>query len=81
VCDYQSVLARELADETAEADCVVIAARLRPAVRAVLAQLRAERPTRVVFVGAPNEDEAPEVDLVVPAGLAWRRVDALAFRA
>jgi len=81
VCDYQSVLAEELADETAQADCVVVAARLRPAVRAVLAQLRAERPTLVVFVGVPNDDEAPEVDLAVAADLDWRRVDALPFRA
>jgi uncharacterized protein (DUF58 family) len=77
VRDYESVLADELADETAMADCVVVAARLRPAVRAVLAQLRAERPTMVVFVGLPDDDEAAVVDLVVPADLEWRRVDAL----
>jgi uncharacterized protein (DUF58 family) len=81
VRDYHSVLAEELADESAEADCVVIVARLRPAVRAMLTQLRAARPVIVVFVGLPDDDEAPEVDLVVPAGLEWRRVDALAFHA
>ncbi len=79
--DFGGVLAAELRDEGAEADRVLLTARLRPAVRAVLGQLRAERPTLVVFVGRPDEDEAADVDLVVPADLDWRRVDALQLRA
>ena len=66
------MLRAELEDETASAECVVITARLRPEVRSTIAQLRQDRPTTVVFVGLPDDDEAPWVDLVVPAGTDWR---------
>ena len=79
--DYGSVLRAELEDETASAECVVITARLRPEVRSTIAQLRQDRPTTVVFVGSPDDDEAPWVDLVVPAGTDWRGADALAIHA
>ena len=77
VRDFGSVLAAELADESSRADCVVVTATLRPGVRSHLARLRAERPTRVVYVGRPEEDEAPLVDIVVPADFEWRSSDAL----
>ena len=81
VRDYGSVLADELADERGDADCVLVTARLRPAVRGLLAQLRAERPTTVVFVGEPRAAEARDADFVVPGDFDWRTADALAFRA
>jgi uncharacterized protein (DUF58 family) len=81
VRDYGAVLAAELADDARAADCVLVTARLRPAVRRNIARLRAERPTTVVFVGVPEEDELADVDLVVPRDLDWRRVDALPLRA
>jgi len=77
VRDFGSVLAAELAEESSRADCVVVTATLRPGVRGHLAQLRSERPTRVVYVGNPKEDEAPLVDIVVPADFDWRSSDAL----
>ncbi len=46
-----------------------------------MAQLRAERPTRVVHVGRPHADEAPLVDFVVPRDFDWRASDALPFLA
>lgn len=75
--DLGVVLAAELADESSNADCVVVTTVLRPGVRATLAQLRAERPTTVVYVGRPTEDEAPLVDVVVPDNFDWRTSDAL----
>jgi len=77
VRDFGAVLATELADESSRADCVVVTATLRPGVRGQLAQLRAERPTTVVYVGRPNEDEAPLVDIAVPADFDWRSSHAL----
>ncbi len=78
--DYGSVLRDELESDAAT-ECVVVTARLRPEVRAVLDLLRRERPTTVVFVGTPADDEAPHVDLVVPADTDWRIADALPIRA
>ncbi|HEY5387217.1 MAG TPA: DUF58 domain-containing protein [Thermoleophilia bacterium] len=75
--DFGSLLAAEAADESATADCVVVAAALRPGVRQSLARLRAERPTRVVYVGRPTDDEAPLVDVAVPREFEWRTSDAL----
>lgn len=72
VRDFGAVLAAEVADETSRADCVVVAATLRPGVRGHLAQLYAERETRVVYVGRPKEDEASLVDIVVPADFDWK---------
>jgi len=77
VRDFGAVLAEELADETSRADCVVVTATLRPGLLDHLAQLRAERPTMVVYVGLPTEDEAPLVDIVVPRDFDWRSSDAL----
>jgi uncharacterized protein (DUF58 family) len=79
--DYGSVLTAELADARGEADCVLVTARLRPAVRRLLCQLRAERPTTVVFVGEPRASEARDVDLIVPGDFDWRTADALALHA
>jgi uncharacterized protein (DUF58 family) len=79
--DYGSVLRDELEDEGAGAECVVVTARLRPEVRDILALLREDRPTTVVFVGRPRDDERPYVDLVVPADMDWRTADALALHA
>lgn len=76
-----ALLAAELADESGRAECVVITAALRPGARGVVAQLRAARPTTVVFVGRPTEDEAPLVDIVVPGDFEWRTSDALPFLA
>ena len=81
VRDYGSVLADELADESGGADCVLVTARLRPAVLRLLAQLRAERPTTVVFVGEPRASEARAADFVIPGDFDWRTADALALRA
>jgi uncharacterized protein (DUF58 family) len=75
--DFGAVLAEEAADESATADCVVVTAALRPGVRPHLAQLRAERPTRVVYVGRATEEEAPLVDVMVPRDFEWRTSDAL----
>jgi uncharacterized protein (DUF58 family) len=72
-----AVLAAELADENDNAACVVVTAALRPGMRGPLAQLRAERPTTVVSVGRPSEDEARLVDVVVPGDFDWRSSDAL----
>jgi hypothetical protein len=77
--DFGYVLAHELEDSVSRADVVVVTAALRPGERAAVAQLRAERPTRVVHVGRPHADEAPLVDLVVPRGFDWRASDALPF--
>jgi uncharacterized protein (DUF58 family) len=79
--DYGSVLREELEGDGAGAECVVVTARLRPEVRDILALLREDRPTNVVFVGQPREDEAPHVDLVVPGDTEWRTADALAIHA
>ena len=79
--DFGQVLAAELGDEAGGADCVVVTAALRPGVRGYVRRLRAERPTRVVYVGRPTEDEAPLVDIVVPGDFDWRRSDALPLRA
>jgi uncharacterized protein (DUF58 family) len=76
--DYGSVLRAEL-DGDAGTACIVVTSRLRPEARETLAMLRAERPTTVVFVGDPAQDEAPCVDLVVPADMDWRTADALAL--
>jgi uncharacterized protein (DUF58 family) len=75
--DFGTVLAEEAADESATADCVVVTAALRPGMRPQLARLRAERPTRVVYVGRPTADELPLVDVMVPRDFAWRTSDAL----
>jgi uncharacterized protein (DUF58 family) len=79
--DYGSMLAAELADEGGTADCVLVTARLRPAVRALVAELRESRPTTVVFVGVPTDDEKPALDFTVPADFDWRTSDALPLRA
>jgi len=79
--DFGYVLAEELTDETSRADCVIVTAALRPGERAQVAQLRAERPTRVVHVGPPHPEEAPLVDFVVPRDFDWRSSDALQFLA
>ena len=79
--DYGAVLRDELEGDGAGAECVVVTARLRPAVRDVLALLREDRPTTVVFVGRPLDDETPYVDLVVPGDTDWRTADALALHA
>ena len=81
VRDYGSVLSDELTDESGGADCVLVTARLRPAVLRLLAQLRAERPTTVVFVGEPRASEARAADFVIPGDFDWRTADALALRA
>ena len=60
---------------------MVVTARLRPEVRDILALLRDDRPTTVVFVGSPRDDEKPCVDLVVPGDTDWRAADALAIHA
>jgi len=72
-----ALLAAELADESSGADCVVVTTALRPGVRGSLARLREARPTKVVYVGRPTEDEAPLVDIVVPGDFDWRTRDAL----
>lgn len=79
--DLAAVLAAELADESSRADCVVLTAALRAGVRGYVAQLRAERPTTVVYVGVPTEEEAPLVDIVVPGDFDWRTSDALPLHA
>lgn len=79
--DLAAVLAAELADESSRADCVVVTAALRPGVRGHVAQLRAERPTTVVYVGRPTKEEASLVDIVVPGDFDWRTSDALPLRA
>jgi uncharacterized protein (DUF58 family) len=76
-CDLGSVLGAETADESGRAECVVVTAALRTGVRDALTQLRAERPTRVVYVGRPTDEEAPLVDIVVPGDFDWRTSDAL----
>ena len=78
---YGSVLRDELEDHGAGAECVVVTARLRQEVRDVLALLREDRPTTVVFVGRPRDDEKPYADLIVPRDLDWRTADALAIHA
>ena len=50
---------------------------MRPAARALVARMRTERPTTVVYVGRPSADERPFVDAVVPADFDWRTRDAL----
>jgi uncharacterized protein (DUF58 family) len=77
--DFGPVVAAELADESGRADCVVVTAALRPGLRGHLARLRAERPTKVVYVGRPADGEAPLVDVVVPSDFDWRTNDALAL--
>jgi uncharacterized protein (DUF58 family) len=79
--DYGSVLAAELADEASTAACVLVTSVLRPPARAMVARLRSERPTTVVFVGRPDTDELACVDLVVPGDFDWRTSDALPLRA
>jgi uncharacterized protein (DUF58 family) len=76
-CDLGALLAAELADESGSAECVLVTAALRPGVYDHLARLRAERPTTVVYVGRPPEEEAPLVDAVVPGDFDWRTCDAL----
>jgi uncharacterized protein (DUF58 family) len=76
-CDLGSVLDAELADESSRAECVVVTAALRAGVRGALAQVRAQRPTKVVYVGRPTDGEAPLVDIVVPGDFEWRTSDAL----
>lgn len=78
---FGEVLAAELADESSRSDCVVVTSALPPEVRARVAQLRAERPTKVVFIGRPTEDEVELVDIVVPDDLDWRTSDALPLMA
>ncbi len=75
--DFGRVLSAELADDTAEADCVLVAAALRAPVRELLERLRAERRVTVVYVGSPTAEEAPFVDATVPADFDWRTGDAL----
>jgi uncharacterized protein (DUF58 family) len=78
-CDFGAMIAAELADENNSAECVVVTAALRPGTRDRLAQLRAERPTTVVYVGRPTEEEAPLVDVVVPDDFGWRTSHALSL--
>ena len=75
--DLGALLDAELADEGGSAECVVVTAALRPGVHDQLARLRAERPTTVVYVGRPPEEEAPLVDAVVPGDFDWRTCSAL----
>ena len=75
--DFAPVLAAELVDDRGPADLVVVTASLRPPARAQVAQLRAERPVTVIFVGRPSPDETPFVDAVLPADFDWRTSDAL----
>ena len=75
--DFAGVLAAEAADESSTADCVLVVPALRPAARAELARLRAERATTVVFAGHPSAAERPFVDAVVPADFDWRASGAL----
>ncbi len=72
-----ALLSAELAGGSSRAEHVVVTAALRSGARGPLAQLRAERPTRVVYVGRPTDDEAPLVDIVVPGDFDWRTSDAL----
>lgn len=74
---FERTLAVELADESSHAECLVVTAALRESVLDRLALLRAERPTRVVYVGRPTQAEARFVDAVVPAEFDWRTSDAL----
>ena len=60
---------------------MLVTGRLRPAVRTVLDQLRADRPTSVVFVGEPRASEARDADFVVPGDFDWRTASALALHA
>lgn len=78
--DSRSLLAAELADETGTAECVLVTAALPAAVRDLVARLRAERTTVVVFVGRPEETELSLVDHVVPADFEWRTSDELPLR-
>ncbi len=75
--DFSHLLGRELGNEAASGDVVIVTAALRPAARALVARMRAERPTTVVYVGWPSADERPFVDAVVPADFDWRTRDAL----
>lgn len=75
--DFSALLAAELADESGRGDVVIVTAALRPRSRRLVAQLRAERPTTVVYVGRPSAEERPFVDAVVPADFDWRTRDAL----
>jgi uncharacterized protein (DUF58 family) len=77
--DFHGTLDAELDDERAQADCVIVTAAIRPRVRELVARLRAERPTTVVYVGEPSADERPFVDAVVPGDFDWRATDALTF--
>ena len=81
--DFATVLGAELADEAGQAaqagqaDCVLVAAALRPPARELLVRLRAERPVTVVYVGSPSAEERPFVDATVPGDFDWRTSDAL----
>jgi uncharacterized protein (DUF58 family) len=75
--DFGRVLNAELADDTAEADCVLVAAALRAPVRELLERLRAERRVTVVYVGSPSSEERPFVDAIVPGDFDWKMGDAL----
>ncbi len=75
--DFGRVLSAELADDAAEADCVLVAAALRAPVRELLVRLRAERRVTVVYVGSPGVEERPFVDATVSGDFDWRMGDAL----
>jgi uncharacterized protein (DUF58 family) len=75
--DVGPVLTAELADESSRADCVVVTAALRDDLCGGVARLRAVRPTTVVYVGRPTDDEASKVDMVVSGDFDWRTGDAL----
>lgn len=77
--DFSRVLAAELRAESDTADCVIVVPALRRPVRDLVRQLRAERPTTVVFVGDPSPEERGLVDAVVPADYDWEGSRALSL--
>jgi len=79
--DIHALLQTELEDVDAEAECVLVVPSLRPSVRALVARLREERRTPVVFVGTPSPEEWPLIDVVVAPDFDWRAKDELAFTA
>jgi uncharacterized protein (DUF58 family) len=78
--DFGALLLDEAQDASSTAECVVVTTRLGAAARAAVARLRRERPTTVIVVGGPGEDEAGFADLVVSDTFDWRTADALALQ-
>lgn len=76
--DFSHVLAAELAEDRATADCVLVVPALRTPSREQLVRLREDRPVTVVYVGRPSDEERDFVDVVVPADFDWRSAHALA---